>query len=776
MSPGPFSPMRENTIGDQQAAPCAGPPLAPAIPREDREQADSSRAQAPDGQLASLPLALQSGADCRMELVLRPESRTPGLYPFVTLGANGRYARAHLARVVTRDGRILRHLALKVQRDRYDVETDRGNVLTNAEIAGLFEREYGRLRALGEQADSPAAEVLAAAEALPVLPPVIYCRERQVFFHPPCPGCGRGLRDCEDPSVLTRRELPRHSQSNIRYLYCASCHEKDPQAPLYRFQAGERERKAGVRDWKSLCEDWSSLCEEGRGPGRETGDRRDRKPETAFPCQGCPSSGECYRKDGEDSATAAQRLAPLSLFDFRAIPLEALRLHYDEFADCLGGMRWSDFLSEHRGNREGIPEQVFLSDLRAQLDRPDRFLFAGGLEAVEVFRLKLALFTQLCRRVMDFHRVFRAPHLDLKPENAMVEVPPVSRELPYLWNFRVKLIDLAAATEFACGEDGAARTIPSPPLNYSELYTAPIVRQGQFGHLKPCDIQFRGSEDLGDGRHRLTARLRSPDLIAGDYSDKDVFRISVNQAEVGEPLAFWAAKVAAADVPPGAMEVAGDPLKLRPGTGASLQYLGSQWLRNVHFETYHAFGVPCDLYSLGVIFLRTLLCGKRQNMAVVATKVMQPLLNELRRIHDEAAGREGDGRGASGSPAGSGELAARVRQFLAQNPCVRSQFVYWDGDPARESAISPDLWQDALLLAVRLCTSLPGFSYASGRGDFDPQRPERAMEAVVSDLESLGARVHSALFGREEMNREVAEAIARARAKLAGRPRVEARG
>lgn len=709
-----------------------------------------------NGQISAVPLELELAGGYQLQLVLRAEAQTAGVYPFVTLGTNGRYARVHLARIVNADGVPLRYVALKVQRDRYDVETDRGNLLTNRDIAQLWEREYQNLRSLREAGDVMSVELLSSGGSLPVLPPLVYCRHRQRFFHPPCPACGQELRDCEDNSLLTRRELSRHSQSNIRYLYCQSCHRQSADAPFYRFQAGERERRAGVRDFKNLCDDWRSLA----GADGKTGGKEPRSP---FPCRGCPSYQECYggvpkgpaKAEGGPGALAAQRLVPFSLFDYRALPLEVLRLHYDEFADCLGGIDWQSFLSEHRGNREGIPERIFLTDFRTQLSRADRFLFAdsGGLEAVEVFRLKLVLFTQLCRRVRDFHAQFRGPHLDLKPENAMVEIPPLSKELPFLWNFRVKLIDLAATIDFHYGDEGSPHALPAPPINYSEIYTSPIIRHGQFGHQRQCDIQFCELAELGDGRYRITARLHSPDLIAEEYTDKDVFRISINQVEAGEPLFIWASKVSAADLPPGAMEVVGEPMGLKPGTLASLQYLGTQLLHNVSFETYHSFGVPCDVYSLGVILLRTLLSGKRQNLAVVSTKLLQPILHELQSLRDSGAAE----------PA---QLSRKVRHFLAQNACTRREMVYWDGDPARPNEIPLDLWYDTLATAVRMCTNFPGFSYSSGRGDFDREEPQRTMDLILAELEKLGARAHSALFSREELNREVREALANVRARI----------
>ncbi len=725
-----------------QSSEKAAPPRTEEAPVERKAAPPASEAP-----VSSVALDLETGGGFRLELVLRAEAQIPGVYPFVMLGSNGRYARVHLARVVNAEGTPLRHLALKLQRDRYDLETDRGNMLSNVEIDQLWEEEFRNLRQFREDPDSPVAALLSEGESLRIYDPLIYCRKRQLFFRPPCPDCGLGLRDCEDDSLLTRRDLPRYSQSNIRYLHCQDCHRANADAPLYRFQMDERERRSGVQDFKSLLTGW-------RGLGQDSSSK-----DAAFICQGCEFFGECYQGNQDPVAAAGERLTPFSFFRFRCLPLDVLRLHYDEFADCLGGIGWSDFLNEHRGNREGIPERLFLSDFRSQLERPDRFLFAqtGGQEATEVFRLKLVLFLQLCRRVHQFHRRFRKPNLDLKPENVMVDIPPISPELPFLWNFQVKLIDLAATTNFSYGDPGGEKTIPAPPVNYSEIYTSPIIRYGQFGHLKPCDIQFVNLSEAGNGRHRVSARLRSPDLIAEEYTDKDVFRISVNQVEAGEPFMLWASKVAGAEVPPGAMEVVCEPSKLKPGNLANLQYIGNQWLRGVNFETYHAFSVPCDLYSLGVILLRTLLSGKQQNMAVVSTKVLQPVLNELQRLRD------------SGKQLAPGEPAALVREILASNTGARPEMVYWDGNPERPNSIPPDLWYSALVLGVRMCTNFPAFSYCQGRGDYNAERPQQVMETVLADLERLSARIHSSLFSREELNREVREAVQKARARLGGK-------
>jgi len=487
-------------------------PMASAAPAGGRESAAPGPAL-----LRGVPLEIDPAGSFRLELVLRPESRTGGVYPFATLGQNGRYARVLLARVASADGVPFRYLALKVQRDRYDVETDRGNVLSNVEIAELWEEEHLNLKLLRGDPEGAAAELLGGDTPLRVLPPATFCRKREVFFQPPCPSCGKVLRDCEDDGLLTRRGLPRYSESNIRYLHCPACLRTSPDGPLYRLRIEEKERRQGVKDSRALIADWKTLALSGPNGGQGPGT------ETEFPCRGCPHAGECYgaaapqAQAGAGTLMAVDRLTALSAYDFRVIPIEVLRLRYDEFVDCLGGIGWDDFLGEHRGGREDIPERIFLADLRPRMERADRYLFSGcgGLEALEVFRLKLALFTQLVRRVRRFHELTGKAHLDLKPENAMVDVPPVPAELPILWNFRVKLIDLCAATAFVYGEDGSRKSLPSPPVNYAEVYTSPIIRHGQFGHLRPCDLQITGTTDLGDGRRRISARLRSSDLIPG---------------------------------------------------------------------------------------------------------------------------------------------------------------------------------------------------------------------------------------------------------------------
>jgi hypothetical protein len=78
--------------------------------------------------------------------------------------------------------------------------------------------------------------------------------------------------------------------------------------------------------------------------------------------------------------------------------------------------------------------------------------------------------------------------------------------------------------------------------------------------------------------------------------------------------------------------------------------------------------------------------------------------------------------------------------------------------PAPGGLIPERLWSDLLLLAFRLSSGIPGFSYAAHAADFDPAKPEGLMDRVLHDAEALHRRVHAELFAREERDREIARA------------------
>ena len=54
-----------------------------------------------------------------------------------------------------------------------------------------------------------------------------------------------------------------------------------------------------------------------------------------------------------------------------------------------------------------------------------------------------------------------------------------------------------------------------------------------------------------------------------------------------------------------------------------------------------------------------------------------------------------------------------------------------------KNAIVHQLWMDILVLAFKLITTIPGFSFCSEHGDYDSKNPGVTMKKVVIELEYI---------------------------------------
>jgi hypothetical protein len=375
-------------------------------------------------------------AGLRFELVL-PDGDLEGRDdPFLALSDSGRFARVLLARVAM-GPTPLRTVALKMRRA---APRTPGTPPPNPAVDERWDRELATLRAVS----SPdVVRLLDPGPGADRAGPVTFCRKMRLAFHPLCPECMAPLRDCRDDALLRSSGLPPYSESSVRYLYCSACSAKRAggSAVFYGESAQAGGGSAEVRGWNRLARDGGAIL---RAPiSAETRDRLQRE----FPCYGCQHRDECYSEssDGSGPVVAESRLMPLSPFDLQVIPMEVLPLRFDEFADLLGGAGWSEVRARALAEPGGAGRESVLAPLDAVLASPLRWLHGNdrtGRLPLEVLRLKLALFGQAARGVRAVHEAAGRALLDLGPSSVMVDVGGSGTDLPALWSFRAKVIDV----------------------------------------------------------------------------------------------------------------------------------------------------------------------------------------------------------------------------------------------------------------------------------------------------------------------------------------------
>ncbi len=696
---------------------------------------------------AGTPILGRGGSFLRFELALAEgDALERQDDPFVALSDAGRYSRVLLGGIVSGKGGLLLPLAVKIQRSAYRTSGPgpKKDELTNPQIEEAWRRE---LKNLALCAGADVVSLLDFGEDALVSPPVTFCRRRRVYFHPPCPRCRRLLEDCKDDALLREHGLPEYGSSSARYLYCRRCAAEGPKV-FYTLGSPADERPKGrveIRRRSELYRDFSAIFRE-KLPEEER-----RRLAERFPCAGCPDREECYPAAG-GAVQAEARLTPLSYYEFRMLPMEACELHYDEFADLLGGASWESVRARAR-QRGGPGREALLARLDGLYSSPFQWLYrgeGGPRFALEILRLKLALFSRLCRALREYHARCREPHLALGPSKVMVRPIDPGGGMPARWGFRVKLAGVAGPRRL-CTDEGPE--LLEPGTDADKTYISPFLREAEFGREETMRVSIRSASAEGP-RARLDGTLCSDAARLDAYLPGDVVRVVPASASGAlESLAFWG--MLGERVERGFAFTAVLP---EGAAGARGSVKAQEFDAGVAF--FRRFHVPCDLYPLGMLLFRTLLANDERDIFAVDDAVQRVLKKLALWLEDR------------GGPSGP-RVAAQIQAIVEGEPDIfgPSSILYARGDrEGFKAAVPQRLWCDLVLLGFKLATAVPGFSVCANHADYPGDRPEEVLDRVLAELGELQTRVDVELFRRSARDGEIFDACRDLLAELSGPP------
>ena len=640
--------------------------------------------------------------------------------PFLVLSDTGRFSRILLARIAIGEDETLRYYALKIQRSTYR-EYGPGTSQpfpTNSEIDDMWRRERENLSAA---AGDHLARVLDLGTDHFRSPPVLFCRKAKHYFHPFCSKCLGTLSTCRDEELLRAWNLPSYGKSSERYLYCADC-ATGGSAVLYT-QVRDAEIRPGegveIRTRVDLFRDITAATNE------------DGRLEKIFPCigTGCLSAG----MDGEN------HFSSVSFHDFFMLPLEMEQLHYDEWIDLVGGAPWETLRA---AIQEKSPDRLpALAELEKTLSRPFQWMNREtnpDLFAVEVMRLKISAFSQVCRGVREIHAKTGSPHLALDPSNVMVSLLPCGPAFPALWNGRARVIDLGSAHQFrpmrGLKEYFGDCLLPSPDIEKS--YASPAAQEGSRGQEESMRITIQNVVPAEKGAwveiDAVSSSARLEDFRVRDivhvvptspiswFEGVDLWGTIVERLEKGCKLSVFAPELTGEPKPP--ITVDG----------------------NVAFT--RRLDLPCDVHSLGMLYFRSLLVNDEQDFRKVEdtlTAVIKRLETNLEGANDPSFGLVSDRL--------HWELDAEADVFNSGRLLFRKTA----GD-LPEEGVPESIWQEAIVLGFRMISNVPGFSICADHGDHDPENRAALLDGILAEVEKLNTRLQVELFEQEKRNREIA--------------------
>ena len=680
-----------------------------------------------------IPALGSARAGLRFELVRAAESVVDLENPFVTLNDSGRFSRVLLARIAMGEDRTERYFALKLQRSSYR-PAGAGvtpSLITNTDIDEQWGRERASLR---EAACEEIVSLFDLGESAFRSLPVTFCKQTGTYFHPPCPRCLTLLTTCRDDGFLRDASLPAFSKSTTRYLHCPNCISKKVEpAILYTYPRKDEHTPKGnveVRRREALYRDLAATV---------TGDL------AADLRRLVPSFEADYWQDPDRTASV---LLPVSYYDFHMLPLEVLQLHLDEFSDLLGGADWNEIKHFAVQQPGATGRERILEPLTAGFSSPFQWVYRddpAGHYPLEVLRLKMIAFTQMCRGLFSYHSRCRQPHLDLNPTSVMVRVPTPSRDLPARWGFQVKILDLASPHRFrpATGGSELAHELLMPPLDASETYLSPIIRKTSFQHEEPMKVTIR-SVEAHNGGARFEADAVSGRARVQDWHPRDVIRVVAStQVPWLENTPLWGTLE---DFVERGIRFSATLPEMPKG----LEDLQPPFAFEGGVSFYRRFHVPCDLFPLGMMLFRMILSNDAEDMFAVEDAVHR-VLNKTGVDLERKPDRD----------------FARIRKVLhwhlqdEKTVLERSAVLYNKADREKRGNLIPvRVWADLLVFGFRLASNIPGFSFCKSHADYPADRPEAVMENVLAELDGLNRRLHLELFAKEERNREIAQVCA----------------
>jgi hypothetical protein len=334
----------------------------------------------------------------------------------------GPFAELHPAQVVIDDSGTIAELFCLVQPDQYPTAVSSElRPVHNPDVENSWQAAFVHLRdsQTGGMPPAWASQVDARGRLLP-FDSLFYCQHKQVYCRPLCPACGRLLVLCRDDRMLAEAGLAGYKDSLQRYLHCPDCCRTSAEAPYYS-KVRPPHAPPRVRGGADLIQDFSRLLNRSELAGD-------------LPCIGCEQATHCYGAQ----PLALERMQAVHFYPFFMLTQPAPTLNALDFAALLGGSE-PPHIEQHliRQHKNGRLDRW--KKIRPMLDEQPGFLFAvDGRRFLEILYLKLTFLRELHALI---GRGASEPVSRMSMEGVWVRLAENSMRLPYLWNFRLQLID-----------------------------------------------------------------------------------------------------------------------------------------------------------------------------------------------------------------------------------------------------------------------------------------------------------------------------------------------
>lgn len=363
---------------------------------------------------------------------------------------------------------------------------------------------------------------------------------------------------------------------------------------------------------------------------------------------------------------------------------------------------------------------------------------AGRL--LERLHLKLRLIADLVSLVRGEIAATQTPMLNVTASSFGVRAGQTAWGLPSLWSTYAVLRHSGDAIEV---------TLPGSDLSYfvSSGLQGPTVyapgSAGSTGGAGTLQIRQVKSEDAGVV---VEATLRSQERLFLQAGETLALRVPVG----GVRLDLYAiVEPGRAGGGGGEIRLRTVPQKLSEREAGQLKAAEGVMMPGVMFRTIALTSSPCDLFSLGVLAIRTLLVDGKQTLAV-ALDELQSLVSALAADHDPSVPLGLRVRGIIEDAKGSSQLAALGPQRLTADA--------WEPRQALE-VVTPEVWGDVVAMMVRCMVGSGPDAACRDFGDARGGMLHRVFDRMSEDVRDLVVRTRMMVVGDVQSNREVSAIV-----------------
>jgi len=344
-------------------------------------------------------------------------------FPFLVTAESDPLARLVEAQFVTDAESEIKKVFLLVQRDLYLLPGSELWPVNNRDVEDSWQKAFS-FYARENQGTSLIilSNQINEKGKLAHMSSLLFCKTKQVFFHPPCPKCGLLLQQCEDDDILIGAGLQPYSHSLKRYLFCPSCgsaSERD-------FYVCELDRfdPPSVKDCWVLIKEFAQLPKKGYA-------------DTQFPCGECPNHQECFGLD----CKVLTRIVPFSFYPFYMFVFHAMSLNAQDFLSLVSGAPFDDIEAPLKTKQE-FGRIHCVEAIKQNCFEKIPFLYDDERRFLEILYLKLSFLAGLLQNFRSGNTLSIPEDLRLSIDRIWAKFPEQSGFLPFFWNFKVNYIDI----------------------------------------------------------------------------------------------------------------------------------------------------------------------------------------------------------------------------------------------------------------------------------------------------------------------------------------------